>query len=233
MAQSGYTTIQLYYSPTATNTPIAANMASGELAINIVDGKLYYKDNAGTIQLIASKAGSSGLFTNITVTGTATIATLVASAGSINNTTIGATTPSTGAFTTVTTPIVNGITTLTLETNGVAALTFDAAQNGTFNSTGAVQVPAGTTAQRPTPTAGDIRFNTDINEFEGYASGVWSQIGGGATGGGGDKVFVQNQAVVTTNYTLTTGFNAESVGPITINGGVTVTVPSGQRWVVL
>ena len=90
MAQSGYTTIQLYYSPTATNAPIAANMANGELAINIVDGKLYYKDNAGVIQLIASKAGSSGLFTNITVTGTATIATLVASAGSINNTTIGA-----------------------------------------------------------------------------------------------------------------------------------------------
>ena len=197
MAQSGYTTIQLYNSTTAGHVPIAANLVAGELAINNVDGKLYYKNSSGVVTLLASAGGAAGVFTSVT------------------------------------TPIVNGITTLTLETNGVAALTFDANQNGTFNSTGAVQVPAGTTAQRPTPTAGDIRFNTDINEFEGYASGVWSQIGGGATGGGSDKVFVQNQAIVTTNYTLTTGFNAESVGPITINGGVTVTVPSGQRWVVL
>jgi len=38
---------------------------------------------------------------------------------------------------------------------------------------------------------------------------------------------------VTTSYTLSTGKNAMSVGPITINGGATVTVPSGARWVVL
>jgi len=58
-------------------------------------------------------------------------------------------------------------------------------------------------------------------------------IGGGATGGGGDEVFVENGVTVTTNYTLSTGKNASSVGPITINAGITVTVPSGQRWVVL
>jgi len=38
---------------------------------------------------------------------------------------------------------------------------------------------------------------------------------------------------VTTSYTLTTGKNAMSVGPITINSGQSVTVPSGRRWVVL
>jgi hypothetical protein len=64
-------------------------------------------------------------------------------------------------------------------------------------------------------------------------SNVVVAISGGATGGGGDQVFVQNQTIVTTSYTLTTGFNAESVGPITINSGAAVTVPSGQRWVVL
>lgn len=56
---------------------------------------------------------------------------------------------------------------------------------------------------------------------------------GGATGGGTDKVFQLNQIVVTTNYTLPAGYSAMSVGPITINSGVTVTVPSGYRWVVL
>ena len=58
-------------------------------------------------------------------------------------------------------------------------------------------------------------------------------ISGGATGGGGDQVFVENSTVVTTSYALPAGKNAESVGPITINSGVTVTIPSGQRWVIL
>jgi hypothetical protein len=44
MAQTNYTPIQLYYSATTTNVPLAANMANGELAINIYDGKLFYKD---------------------------------------------------------------------------------------------------------------------------------------------------------------------------------------------
>jgi len=43
----------------------------------------------------------------------------------------------------------------------------------------------------------------------------------------------ENTAIVSSNYTLTSGSNAMSVGPITINSGVAVTVPSGQKWVVL
>ena len=106
--------------------------------------------------------------------------------------------------------------------------------NGTFQGTGFVLVSKGTTAQRPAiAVAGQIRYNTDNNQFEGYANGAWGQLGGGATGGGGDQVFVENGVTVTTNYTLTTGKNAESVGPITINATKTVTIPSGQRWVIL
>lgn len=66
-----------------------------------------------------------------------------------------------------------------------------------------------------------------------YVYGNWAQIGGGATGAGGDQVFVENGVTVTTNYTLSTNKNAMSVGPITINSGISVTVPSGQRWVIL
>src|SRR6056300_928247 len=54
-----------------------------------------------------------------------------------------------------------------------------------------------------------------------------------ATGGGTDEVFFENDTAVTTNYTLQTGKNAMSAGPITINSGVTVTVPSGQSWVIV
>ena len=106
--------------------------------------------------------------------------------------------------------------------------------NGTFQGTGFVLVSKGTTAQRPAvPVNGQIRYNTDTAQFEGYQGGAWGQLGGGATGGGGDEVFVENGVTVTTDYTLSTGKNAESVGPITINATKTVTVPSGQRWVIL
>lgn len=57
--------------------------------------------------------------------------------------------------------------------------------------------------------------------------------GGGATGGGTDKIFFENGQTVTTSYSIPSGSNAMSTGPITINSGVTVTVPSGSRWVVL
>ena len=66
MAQTGYTPIQLYYSTTASTAPLAANLANGELAINITDGKLFYKDNSAAVQVIGWKtvpttAGGTGL----------------------------------------------------------------------------------------------------------------------------------------------------------------------------
>jgi hypothetical protein len=65
MAQTGFTPIQLYYSSTTTNVPLAADLAYGELAINITDGKLFYKDNANAVQVIGWKivpatAGGTG-----------------------------------------------------------------------------------------------------------------------------------------------------------------------------
>jgi len=60
-----------------------------------------------------------------------------------------------------------------------------------------------------------------------------SEMGGGATGGGTDKVFNENSRTVTTSYTLSTGKSAMCVGPLTINSGVTVTIPSGERLVIL
>jgi len=58
-------------------------------------------------------------------------------------------------------------------------------------------------------------------------------ISGGARGGGADKVFVENQRVVNNNYTLTSGYSALSVGPVSVSAGVTVTVPASERWVIL
>ena len=102
------------------------------------------------------------------------------------------------------------------------------------SSTGAAYLPAGTTAQRDgAPSAGYLRFNSSLAKFEGYNGTAWSSVGGGATGGGGDTVFYENTRTVTTNYSITASNSAHSVGPITVNSGITVTIPSGARWVVL
>jgi hypothetical protein len=89
MAQSGYTPIQLYFSTTPSAVPTAGNLADGELAINIVDGKLYYKDNTGTVRLLASQSdlttisfGTTGLTPSTATGGAVTVAgTLVAGNG--------------------------------------------------------------------------------------------------------------------------------------------------------
>lgn len=54
MAQTGYTPIQLYSSPTAAAVPTSGNLAAGELAINTTDEKLYFKNAAGTVKLLAA-----------------------------------------------------------------------------------------------------------------------------------------------------------------------------------
>ena len=107
-------------------------------------------------------------------------------------------------------------------------------QYNEFTTTSAIKIPAGTTAQRPTVAkAGDLRLNLSTNQYEGYNGTAWGSIGGGATGGAGNQVFIENEQTVTNDYTITTGKNAMSTGPITINNGVTVTIPENSVWVVL
>jgi len=101
------------------------------------------------------------------------------------------------------------------------------------SATGSEIIPAGTTAQRDaSPSAGYFRYNTSTSSFEGYTS-AWGSVGGGATGAGGDTVFYENKLIITTAYTLTANTNAMSTGPITLNSGVSMTIPSGARWVML
>jgi hypothetical protein len=148
MAQTGYTPILNYSSATASAVPLAANLAQGELALNTNDGRLFYKDSAGVVQTMASKAtgaiggsntqvqfnnsGVLGGSANLTFNGT----TLTAAglAGPLNGT-VGATTPAAGSFTTLTTSstitdnggTANGVTYLNgskVVTSG-STLTFD------------------------------------------------------------------------------------------------------------
>jgi hypothetical protein len=90
MAQTGYTPIQLYYSTTAAATPTSGNLANGELAVNITDGKLYYKDNTGTVKLLASNAATTNVASFQTSLGGLTPSTattgVVTLAGTLNTT---------------------------------------------------------------------------------------------------------------------------------------------------
>lgn len=54
MSASGYTPIQLYRTSTAAAAPSAGNLAAGELAINLTDEKLYFKNAGGTVKVLAS-----------------------------------------------------------------------------------------------------------------------------------------------------------------------------------
>lgn len=102
------------------------------------------------------------------------------------------------------------------------------------SSTGAALVPVGTTAQRDgTPSAGYFRFNSSTNQFEGYNGTAWGAVGGGATGGANNPVFYENDQTVTVNYTITTGKNAMTAGPVTIADGVSVTIPDGSTWTIV
>ena len=106
--------------------------------------------------------------------------------------------------------------------------------NVLLSGTGVLDLPVGTTAQRPgTPNNGMIRYNSSLSRYEGYSGSAWGQLGGGATGGGTDQVFYTNDQSVDTDFTLTGTLNAMSAGPISIASGVTVTVSSGATWTVV
>jgi hypothetical protein len=61
-----------------------------------------------------------------------------------------------------------------------------------------------------------IRYNSTLNQFEGYGSAGWGALGGGGGSGGGTNQFLyENDQTITTSYTITSGKNAMSAGTLT------------------
>jgi len=140
MAQATYTPISLYYSTTVSAVPVNTNLVNGELAINITDGKLFYKDNTGAVQTIASKAsltsvdsisfGSTGLTPATATTGAVTVAGTLAT--------------------------TNGGTGLTAFTSGGAIY----ATSTSALATGTLPIASGGTNATSTPVAGAVPYGT-------------------------------------------------------------------------
>ncbi len=106
--------------------------------------------------------------------------------------------------------------------NTGAFTTLSATLDVTFSGTGYVQMPVGATTDRPgTPAEGMLRYNSTLDTFEGFSNNQWGQVGGaaGATGGGNDEVFYENDQTVTISYTIPSTKNAMTTGPITLGAG--------------
>ena len=173
----------------------------------------------------------------------------------------------------------DGNTISTTDTNGNLTFTPNGTGYGIFSGTQAVLLPKGNnTTERPgTPVSGMLRYNTTINEFEGYNGTAWASVGGSAisndtstasdlyptfvdaTSGTALDIYTSNAqylfkpstgelkvkapvasngilvnaTTMTANYTIATGTNGLSVGPFTIDSGVTLTIDSGQRHLIL
>jgi hypothetical protein len=115
--------------------------------------------------------------------------------------------------------ILNG-STLALQTGGLDALNIDASQNvsiGDLTITGSLELDAGATIVLP--PAGVTFDDGTVQTTAAYM--------------GANNCMFENNMTITDDYTITTGRSASSVGPITIDGGVTVTIPGGSNWVIL
>jgi hypothetical protein len=130
------------------------------------------------------------------------------------------------------TPSADTVGLTELSATGVSATKFLRGDNTWVvpTDTDTVYTHPTTAGNKHVPTGG----TTDqYLKYDSSGTAVWADVSGGATGAGGDKVFMENELTVTTNYELSANKSALSVGPVQINTGISVTIPTGHTWVIL
>jgi hypothetical protein len=261
-------------------------------ALNSAGGQL--RNASGTPQLQWGSGGGNNVSIDVAInlnppnsqvslapTGTGTVVINPATAGNINNMTIGATTPKDASFvnlsvtgttsfdgsqgtsgqvltsagtgntptwTTPTTGTVTSVAALTLGTTGTDLSSTVA--NGTTTPVITLQVPTASATNRGALSSTDwSTFNGKANAFTyttnyiPYGQGTTTPNQSANLTYDGTTLKAQavnatngivvNSKTVSANYTIASGDNAMSSGPVTLSNGVTVTVSSGSRWVVL
>jgi hypothetical protein len=245
MAQTGYSPILIYSSSTANNTPSAGNLTNStlgsELAINITDGKLFYKDNGGSVQVIGWKtvpttAGGTGL-TSYTAgdtlyyaSGTALSKLAIGSSGYFMSSS--GTAPQWSAPAALT---KTDDTNVTLTLGGSASTALLNAASLTLGWTGLLSIARGGTNSNATPTAGGVGYGTGTayaysaagTSGQALLSGAagaptWGTLGTGAGGTGltsftsNGILYASSSSALTTDSALTfDGTNFATTGQIT------------------
>lgn len=211
---------------TVSNTTLSGTIAgSPNFSGTPTLGGVAFVTTTGT-QTLTNKTLTTPVISQISNTGTLTLPTTT-------DTLVGRATTDTLTNKTLTAPSISNPTmTGGGSLSGTYSGTPTFSGNVVFSSTGAITAPVGTTGQRPAGSTGMLRFNSSATAFEGYNGSSWTSLGG-AAGGTGNPVFYENDTNVTADYTITAGKNAGSFGPITIDSGITVTVPSGSVWTIV
>jgi len=203
MAAVNFTPISLYYSTTAAAVPSAGNLVAGELALNTVDEKLYFKNSAGVVKLLASNAvtapvttisfGSTGLTPATATSGAVTVAgTLAIGSGGTGQTTAGAAFNALSPITTTGDLILgngtNSATRLAIGANGYVLTSNGTTASWAASSGGVTTFSAGTTGLTPsTATSGAVTLAGTLAIANGgtgqtSASAALSALGGINTG---------------------------------------------------
>lgn len=226
--RSGGTTGVIYLSSSGSNY-LYWDGSSYYLGANIALSTGNYNSYAPTL----TGGGASGTW-GINVTGNAATATTLQTARTINGVSFNG-----SANITVTANTPNSLTLATSGTglsgsatfNGGSAQTFTVTSNATSVNT------ASTIVARD--GSGNFSAGTITATLNGNAStattattaSTATNVALGTSGSGG--AIYENSQTIASNYTLTSGRNGMSAGPVTINSGVTVTVPSGSSWVIV
>ena len=213
-------------SATAVNVPATNSIVEAAIQTNVVSEEKLKISNTGTNgQFLSKQSGDSGGLTWASVTGTPEGEAVKSTTNSNEASTKFLRADGDGTCSwqippDTTTPADDSVT--------GAKLSVSLVQGDVLYGSG-----TDTLARLAKGTAGKVlTMNTGATAPE------WADAaGGGAVGGGSDKIFMENGQTVTTNYTIGTEFgaacNALSAGPITINSGITVTIDSGDNWTIV
>lgn len=221
-------TVALTSNPTFTGTAAFATITASEniTGSKTISGRLLSASQSVTIDQYLYMGGTGQM--KLPVGATTDRAGAFSGVGEISGTTLTITNVTGGALYIGATITGTGVTAGTRVTDFLTG----SGGIGTYTVSVSQTVAAGT-AIADAPVTGMIRYNSTNSAFEGYGASGWAGIGGGATGAGGDEVFILNSQIITTSYAIPSGKNASSTGPLTVNGSVTITIPSGARWVIL
>jgi hypothetical protein len=207
MAQSGFTPIQLFRTTTAAAVPTAGDLAAGELAINLTDEALYFKNAAGVVTLLADSSGALGTVTSVDVSGGTTGLTTsggpITSSGTITLAgTLGVANGGTGATTFTANGVVYGNTTSALlvtaaGTTGQVLVgnTGGAPSWATLSGIGVTSFSAGTTGLTPnTATTGVVTLAGTLGVANGGTGTATAFTAGSVVFAGASGVYSQDNA---------------------------------------